>query len=106
MYAGQEAVITIDSSQAGPGRVHCIIEQPNGENLSNDVVENRPHVHDVFFTPQITGPHNINLYYGGAHVPKSPYVVKVCQCFKLPESNLSIFCDIVSIGIITFIWLS
>ena len=74
---GEEAVITVDANNAGPGKVTSSITSQNGDLLASEVVENQDGTFDVFYTPPEAGPYNVNIYFGGEPVPRSPYRVTV-----------------------------
>nr|XP_039265539.1 filamin-C-like isoform X3 [Styela clava] len=73
---GKEAVISVDASKAGPGKVNCSINTPDDGLLDVEVVENKDKTFDVFYTPPKPGPYAINLRFGGENIPDSPFSVK------------------------------
>ena len=80
---GEEAVITVDANNAGPGKATCLITTPDGDLLDADVVENLDGTFDIFYTAPESGPYKVNIYFGGEPVPHSPYRVTVSDFVNL-----------------------
>ena len=63
---------------AGVGSVEVSIEPPgSAEQLKASVNQQSDVVYLVEYTPLVTGPHTVNVYYSGEHVNYSPFTTRV-----------------------------
>uniref|UniRef100_A0A3Q3M388 Filamin C, gamma a (actin binding protein 280) n=1 Tax=Labrus bergylta TaxID=56723 RepID=A0A3Q3M388_9LABR len=49
------------------------VTSPSGKTADADIVDGGSSTYSVRFIPQETGPHTVNVKYGGQHVPGSPF---------------------------------
>ena len=76
---GQETYFTIDATEAGPGKPKVSITGPNDSTVEPSLTEEKPGVTRVTYTPEVGGPHEVSVLFGGHDVPGSPYSVPVCN---------------------------
>lgn len=75
-FVGKENDFTVDTSQAGKGKPKCTIKGPNRKEIPVEVVDNEDGTYDCLFTPEEVGRHNVDVLFGGAPVPGSPFTFK------------------------------
>ena len=79
LQVGQETYFTVDSTEAGPGKPKVTISGPNDSTVEPSLTEEKPGVTKVTYTPEVGGPHEVSVLFGGHDVPGSPYSVPVCN---------------------------
>uniref|UniRef100_A0A1I8IQS4 Calponin-homology (CH) domain-containing protein n=1 Tax=Macrostomum lignano TaxID=282301 RepID=A0A1I8IQS4_9PLAT len=67
--AHQEAIITVDTSDAGTGKVTCRIRAPNDSELDIDLEENDDGTVSLYYTPRQPGMQTIEIKFGGQVIP-------------------------------------
>lgn len=73
--AGQETNFTVDAKDAGPGTLSIDAEGP--EKLDVRCEQQTEGSYLVSYTPKVSGNYKINIGFGGANVPNSPFQIKV-----------------------------
>ncbi|RDD41359.1 Filamin-A [Trichoplax sp. H2] len=62
---------------AGPGQLTLDIVDPNNNAVDYDLEDTSDIDYNVDYTAQIEGPHQVNIYFAGVHIPNSPFTVDV-----------------------------
>jgi len=52
---GEECVINVDKTHAGPGNITCHITTPSGQDAGVDIEDNRDGTVSIYYTPRMTG---------------------------------------------------
>lgn len=83
----EEYQITVDTKEAGPGRVTCRI-QPNHSGsvpLDLDIEDNRDGTYSIYYTPVAAEQHAVAIKFGGAPIPNGQYSlwVRVLFCASI-----------------------
>ncbi|XP_057297037.1 filamin-B-like isoform X3 [Hydractinia symbiolongicarpus] len=79
--AGRPCDIAIDTRKAGKAKLNVEVVDEVGNPVKVDLVEEEPGLFASSYYPEKEGPHTVNVTYGGKHVPKSPFKVKVNPSF-------------------------
>ena len=74
---GQETYLTVDTTEAGPGKPKVLVTGPKDTEVESKCEEEKPGVFKFTYTPQVGGTHEIAVLYDGHHVPESPYTIPV-----------------------------
>ena len=77
LLAGNQTHFTIDSTQAGSGRITVDATGPSNTRLQTTITEEQPGVHSVWYTPQEGGKTTVNVHFNDRPVPNTPYSVPV-----------------------------
>ena len=94
---GEPQIFTVRTDKAGHGKLIAEVQDPSGPVIA-DVQEVSENIFNVSFTPKVTGPHNLNVYYAEVPIPGSPFTINVgspidaskCIVSKLPEGMLHV----------------
>jgi filamin len=70
---------TVDTTQAGDADVEIIIEDPTGNCIRPEVIDNGMGIYSVTYTPEDVGCYTIPVKFGGDQVPASPFRVGVAE---------------------------
>ncbi|PAA52508.1 hypothetical protein BOX15_Mlig001981g2 [Macrostomum lignano] len=79
--AHQEAIITVDTSDAGTGKVTCRIRAPNDSELDIDLEENDDGTVSLYYTPRQPGMQTIEIKFGGQVIPNGEIKQEVLDDF-------------------------
>ena len=74
--SGEPIVFTVKSKDAGKGKLTVLAKGPSAQ-YNVDMRETAVDTHEVTFTPWEVGEHMIEVQWGSADIPKSPFVVAV-----------------------------
>ena len=74
--AGEPIVFTVVALHSGQGRLTVTPRGPSAQ-YSVDIKETKEATFEVRFTPWEVGEHKIDVTWGSAHIPKSPFLVNV-----------------------------
>lgn len=80
---GEPVSFTVDSKDAGSAKLTVHPRGPTA-NYSPEIKESDDDTHDISFTPWEVGPHLVDVMWGGAHVPGSPFSMNVTA---VPDAN-------------------
>lgn len=73
--AGQETSFIVDAKEAGPGTLSIDAEGPAKLDVRCELQTEGSYL--VSYTPKVSGDYQINIGFGGADVPNSPFKIKV-----------------------------
>ena len=74
---GEECVITVNASEAGPGNLTCRISTAGDSDVDIDIVDNGDGTISIVYTPRAPGAYQINIKFGGQPVPNGNFTQKV-----------------------------
>ena len=74
--AGEPITFTVVTFRAGKGKLSVVPKGPSAQ-YNVDIKELKESTYEVTFTPWEIGPHNIDILWGNAPIPKSPVDIKV-----------------------------
>jgi len=74
---GEECVINIDSSEAGPGHVTCRISSNADSDVEIAVVDNGDGTVSIRYTPQKPGAYTLEIKFGGNTIPNGQFTQQV-----------------------------
>lgn len=82
---GEPVEFTVKAKPREAGRAKPVIK-PRGPSAkyTSEVRDNGDDTYDVAFTPWEVGPHKVDVLWGGAHVPRSPFSMKIRAA---PDAN-------------------
>ena len=75
--------LTAKKERAGVAKPEIKPRGPSA-NYSPEITDNQDGTYDVSFTPWEVGPHKVDVSYGGAHVPRSPFSLNISAA---PDAN-------------------
>ena len=90
---GQEAIIGVNTAEAGRGAINCHIKQPNGAEADLEIEDNNDGTVSIFYTPRIPGTYTIEIKFGGLPIQQFPLLQKVLfvSLFRIFATPLSPF---------------
>ncbi|XP_032219787.2 filamin-A isoform X1 [Nematostella vectensis] len=81
---------TVDTTEAGVAPLDVSVETPNRRTIKPDsVVEEKPGIHAVTYTPEDEGRYKVNVKYASTHVPNSPFNVRAGPPFDASKVKVS-----------------
>uniref|UniRef100_UPI00358FEB07 filamin-C-like isoform X2 n=1 Tax=Myxine glutinosa TaxID=7769 RepID=UPI00358FEB07 len=85
LHVGEQTLLSVDSKTAGQGKVTCHVDTPGGGILDTDVSEKPDSISDVFFEVHEPGPYIVSIFFGGQHIPNSPFCVSAVETKPIIE---------------------
>ncbi len=70
---GQEAVTTVNTSQAGQGNLGCRVIGPRGQDVDAGVERNNDGTTAVFYVPREKGEYLVDIKFGGQTIPNGRF---------------------------------
>ncbi|CAF0978621.1 unnamed protein product [Adineta ricciae] len=74
---GDVAEFRVITKDAGEGVMKATVTGPDGSEIPCRVTKVNSTTYECGYVPNRAGPHTVNITYGGAHIPKSPFPVSV-----------------------------
>ncbi|CAF2157131.1 unnamed protein product [Rotaria magnacalcarata] len=96
---GDVAEFRVFTKDAGEGVMKALVAGPEGLEIPCRITKDNSTTYTCGYVPTRIGPHTVNITYGGAHIPKSPFPVDVTP-FK--DSRIRAFGPGLEGGVIGF----
>ncbi|CAF4485672.1 unnamed protein product [Rotaria socialis] len=96
---GDVAEFRVFTKDAGDGVMKALVTGPEGLEIPCRITKANSTTYECGYVPTRIGPHTVNITYGGAHIPKSPFPVDVTP-FK--DSRIRAFGPGLEGGVIGF----
>ena len=79
LKANEVTLFYVNTKDAGPGTVTCMISAPGDAEVACDVQKMKPDMYQATYTPFCAGNHKIAVNFAGGAITDSPFTVAVCD---------------------------
>ena len=79
ILVGSPVDFTIDTSNAGPGKVDVTMTNAKGESVHVDMEQTDCGLYNITYIPSCSGDYHAGIMFGGLEVQGSPFVTQVCN---------------------------